>query len=207
VTNLIDINTPEKVPDHSYLDCVIEISHSNVNPLPIRNGSKLSKYNANKTPADFLMSDSDRNAINDAISQIDYKLNVLSEVNATYDVFQSFLCSEMENAGMRAKERNHNITQMRKSLYKSYWNNVLQHSLDNVCETDKVWTKFSGNCNVKRRLKHKYCIERKSFDKLHRQYKSRYQSSKQCDLNEKLNKSNSRDFWRISVKLEFQRIA
>jgi hypothetical protein len=52
-----------------------------------------------------------------------------------------------------------------KSLYKPYWNDLLQTMWDSASEKEKLWLKCDENTNLKRQLKQEYCNACDVFDK------------------------------------------
>lgn len=111
-------------------------------------------------------------------------------------MFEQLLWSEMDKCGMRARENSYTYTTTKRSTPKPYWDDTLQNSWDVLREQEKAWLKFKGPLSVRRTLKQKYCVQRKTFDRLHRKYKRKYQMQKRMELHNKLNSPDSRNFWR-----------
>ncbi|XP_033736423.1 uncharacterized protein LOC117324610 [Pecten maximus] len=107
----------------------------------------------------------------------------------------------MDSAGMGVKNQT-KVHANNKSLYKPYWNNELQVRWNSVCEKERRWLKCVDNQkSQKRQLKLEFCMERKGFDKLHRQIKRQFQATQVKELQKKLEQPNSRDFWRDIGKI------
>ena len=85
--------------------------------------------------------------------------------------------------------------------FKPYWNDELRNQWSIVCVSEKTWLHYTGAKRNKRNLKEAYCIERKTFDKLNRKCKRRYQLQQQQNLEEKMNNINQRDFWKSIEKI------
>ena len=63
----------------------------------------------------------------------------------------------------------------KKSRYKPYWSDDLQSAWDTVCEKERLWLRCRGSPVLKRRLRDSYNQQRKTFDKMNRCAKRKYQ--------------------------------
>jgi hypothetical protein len=91
------------------------------------------------------------------------------DVQNAYDEFQLLVKSEMENKlpTYESSPRDNR----RKLRYKPYWNENLSLQWKKVCESEKIWLRFTSANSMKRKRKEEYCIHRKPFDRLNRKYK------------------------------------
>ena len=99
----------------------------------------------------------------------------------------------MDIAGLTAGHQSQR-SKSSKSLYKPYWNDLLQTMWVSASEKEKLWLKCDKNTNLKRQLKQEYCSACDVFDKHLRKAKRQYQMKLQDDLLNDLEKPNSRDF-------------
>jgi hypothetical protein len=106
----------------------------------------------------------------------------------------------MDIAGLTAGYQSQ-MSKSAKSLYKPYWNDLLQTMWDSASEKEKLWLKCDENTNLKRQLKQEYCNACDVFDKHLRKVKRQYQMKLQDDLLNDLEKPNSRDFWKQIGKI------
>ncbi|VDH99281.1 Hypothetical predicted protein [Mytilus galloprovincialis] len=114
-----------------------------------------------------------------------------------YDEFESLIKTEMKDK--LSTHKSHVGTKRRK--YKPYWNEELGSLWKKVCETEKIWLRFTGHSSKKRTLKEDYCHNRKTFDRLNRKYKRQYQLQQQQTLEDKLSNMNQKDFWKSIGKI------
>jgi len=153
-----------------------------------------------KLKADFLSDESCAIRINETIIRIEYELTSNKCINESYNTFVDCLINEMDIAGLTAGHQSQR-SKSAKSLYKPYWNDLLQTMWDSASEKEKLWLKCDKNTNLKRQLKQEYCNARDVFDKHLHKAKRRYQMKLQDDLLNDLEKPNSRDFWKQIGKI------
>ena len=195
---------PTSFSNHSILKCYLNI-HSceaiqehNDSDHVSSTTNNIKRFNVKKVPIDFLKYTND---IQQTIQRIESKLSGATNANSAYDDFVTLLHDEMDKAGMSIQnvKDKHNG---KKSSYKPYWNDDLKTLWDKVSYKEHRWLKCPSNdCTLSKKLKHEFCLERKKFDKLHRKYKRQFQNKQVIDLQHKLDKPNSRDFWRDIGKI------
>ena len=121
------------------------------------------------------------------------------DVQNSYDEFHLLVKSEMENklsTYESSRRDNH-----RKLRYKPYWNKNLSFQWKKVCESEKLWLRFTGANNMKHKHKKEYCIQRKTFDHLNRKYKRQFQAQERQKIEDKLSEINQNDFWKSIGKI------
>ncbi|VDI09227.1 Hypothetical predicted protein [Mytilus galloprovincialis] len=172
---------PVSVPDHSLLTGEIRLPDNT--PCSItcdtsdRNiESTKRKYNVSSIPDSFLSDQERLDLIYGAINRIENSINVDNCVQSAYDNFCAVVKDEMKDKLPVIKNNTTNRNKHTKSMYKPYWNQVLQDQWNNVCKSEKDWLKSEGSnahkktywlksegSNAhKKTLKEKYCYERKS---------------------------------------------
>ena len=92
----------------------------------------------------------------------------------------------------------------KKSRYKPYWSDDLQSACDTVCEKERLWLRCRGSPVLKRRLRDSYNQQRKTFDKMNRCAKRKYQMAEQDRLKDMYNDHDTRNFWKYIGKLGLQ---
>jgi len=190
---------PESIPDHSLLYCDFKTSVKLETKSNIANNhdNKNTKYKVTNVPNDFLVNDEIRQKLLQTIDKIENYIKTENDIQHAYDEFENLIKDEMKNK-LSTYKCNSGI---KRKNYKPYWNDELGNQWSKVCETEKAWLRFKGpNCR-KRTLKDVYCFERKTFDKLNRKYKRKYQVQQQQKLEDKLNSANRRDFWKSIGKI------
>ena len=136
----------------------------------------------------------------ETIQKIENNIEVSSDVQNAYDEFQSLIKCEMDNKLPIYNNRSIR-DKSKKSRFKPYWNDVLAMQWDKVCETEKKWLRFNRSNCLKQKYKKEYCSERKTFDRLNRKFKRKYQTHERQKLEDKLCETNQRDFWKSIGKL------
>ena len=64
-----------------------------------------------------------------------------------------------------------------------------------------IWLPFTGANSMKRKLKEEYCIQRKTFDRLNRKYKRKFEAQERQKIEDKLSEINQYDFWKSIGKI------
>ena len=128
------------------------------------------------------------------------EINQHENVSGAYQQFCDFIRNEMDKhiewSVPSIKNR------PKKSRYKPYWNDDLQEQWSVVRAAELEWLRCDPNCFMKRRLKERYCLERRNFDRMNRRFKRQFQISKQNELSDLcVNNSESRNFWKYIGKL------
>ena len=205
VVNELGLQGNNKVPDHSLLMWSVTLKCNEVEAHITSNTNEhilpRSIYVTENIPSDFLTSPDLLDMVNETIQNIERCLNQHNDVNSAYDTFTSFLKSEMDNVlpKKRVVHKSHKRTR-----YKPYWSDELQCAWDTVCEKERLWLRCNGSPVLKRRLRDDYNQQRKSFDKLNRCAKRRYQMAEQDRLKDMYNDHDTRNFWRYIGKLGLQ---
>ncbi|VDI38103.1 Hypothetical predicted protein [Mytilus galloprovincialis] len=186
---------PESIPDHSLLYCDFKTS---LNLNIETNANKVSpKFNVKSMPHDFLSTAEIRHDVMQTIARIENYIIAENDIQHAYDEFESLIKTEMKDK--LSTHKSHVGTKRRK--YKPYWNEELGSLWKKVCETEKIWLRFTGHSSKKRTLKEDYCHKRKTFDRLNRKYKRQYQLQQQQTLEDKLSNMNQKDFWKSIGKI------
>ncbi|VDI14403.1 Hypothetical predicted protein [Mytilus galloprovincialis] len=184
---------PESIPDHSILLCDIKCVMKQNSENYDCKVSKRIKRNTKNVPNDFLTDESVQQMVRDTITKIENFIHVDQDIQSAYNEFQELVQREMSNRLPVVKQIQNKRS---KSFYKPYWNETLQKQWNTACEYEKQWLKFHGSPQRKKLMKDRYCYERKTFDKLNRKFKRKFNIQKERDLQEQLNSNCKRDFWR-----------
>ena len=204
-TLITDLNlvVPCSIPGHSVLmwdyrvTAVQSGSETDDNP-----GKSKKRFQVNDIPTSYMNNPDVIEALNVTIRKLERELEHKNDVSRAYKTFTEFVQTEMEK---HIQWKNVSVTRQRntKSMYKPYWNDELgtQWSEVKLCESE--WLKSKSNGATRRRLKEKFCDERRKFDKINRKYKRKFQIAKQHELADLCdqNGGNTRNFWKYIGKL------
>lgn len=102
------------------------------------------------------------NSISETIDRIENAIYVEDNIQTAYDEFGTLVKGEMDKKLPFVKNAK-NQNKSAKSMYKPYWNQTLQNQWNIVCA--------SGSTAHIKKMKEKFCSERKCFDKLNRKFK------------------------------------
>ena len=185
-------------PDHSILLCDIRVQKLPESAVPVHesarqaNGTTHKRYRLNKMPADFMTSELSKQALLNVIN----KVECLRENQDNIDAIYSELCDTV------IKEMNDCIPysdcskKLRKSCrpHKPYWNDELATLWKNVCEKERLFTRFRGKKRERTRLLSEYKYVQHFFEKKLRHFERVHR--KQCmDDIETLTTGSPLEFW------------
>ena len=208
ITNVISdfgMTPPNTIPGHSLL----ELEYENIltstgrqnligNDTSITSSNK--RYKLDSIPESYMNNPEVLHALRETIERIDNEINQRENVSGAYQQFCDFIRNEMDKhiewSVPSIKNR------PKKSRYKPHWNDDLQEQWSVVRAAELEWLRCDPNCFTKRRLKERYCLERRNFDRMNRRFKRQFQISKQNELSDLcVNNSESRNFWKYIGKL------
>ena len=194
---IMDLNlpVPRSIPGHSILEWVhaSTCTQSDDKSNDIRAVAK-KRYKLSNISDTYMNNAEIMQKLNDTIRRMETEISLKADISSVYDEFLTFVQSEMDKhiESVTLKDRKSQA----KSLYKPYWNEELQIQWDVVklCESD--WLRYKGDPNHRRRLKERFCAERRTFDRLNRRHKQNHQVAKQRELHDMCLESgaNSRKF-------------
>ena len=192
---------PTSIPDHSLLTCELltpsmersdNASASDVRSPPSKT------YNTRAIPPDFMLDDDARAQVQQTLQRIEHAINLNTDIQCAYDEFLTVIRSEMEKRLPAKRYHDRNKTY---SKYKPYWNDLLTEQWNITRESERRWLRCTGSGQEKRKLREKFCGERKVFDKLNRKFKRQYQKQERLRIHDQLCNSNQNEFWRSIGKV------
>ena len=204
VIRLYSMAAPEHVPDHSIIQCSLQLpSNTDMPPLDTRsipiNLSASKRFKIQLPPDDFMQNEELQSRILDAINHIENDIDSRLKINNIYNEWSKVVAEEMERVFEPVTIKS-NSDKRHKSFKKPYWNNELQTQWDITAAAEKFWLKCKDTYQKKVR-KETYCIERRHFDQLNRKYKRAYQQQEKLHLLDLQHQINSRDFWQHIGKI------
>ena len=205
LVNELSMQGNRKIPDHSLLLWTVPLSNVEREVIDVtdkqpKNHEHVTRqsYNVTNVPIDFLSNADAMGAIEDTILKIEHSLETERNVSAAYESFLNLINSEMNK---HLPKKHFKKTTQSKSSYKPYWCNELQQAWNLVCDRERCWLKCRGSQAEKSRLRQLYNSERKTFDKIHRSAKRKYQTSEHERLKNLYSDNDTRGFWKYIGKL------
>ena len=218
VVNMLNIQPPRSLPDHSLLMGTFETSfyvkssgqHFPQNFPRVLNPHKShfsipkQKKNLKKMSSEFLMTPETRQQVLLTINRIESAQSSQQEINRLWSEIKSLFLTELDKLPSRSISQNKKQNKLYRKSQK-FWNDGLEALWKTTCQAEKAFLRFKVKTNVdlrtKAELRIKFKNAKKLFDRTFRQAERNFRKH-QNEILEKDAKCNPADMWSKLNKLK-----
>ena len=199
-----------KIPDHSLLTCVMNLSRYDIShnepgttseeneACSYGNQPTFRMYEVRNVPQNILSDDISTEAVERIIFRLENDRMTQREFDAIYTNLVDVIHSEMDN-NLNYRDIRAGAKKRKRHFAKPWWSEELKKLWDNVREAENKFLRCSDNRN-KRSLLADYVSARKKFDKQLRQNERQYYTKQREDLCN-FQTQNPKEFWSRIKKL------
>ena len=217
IVNMLNIQPPRSLPDHSLLLGTFETSFYDksskpyfpqsfppvIHPPKPQSSTLKPKKNLKKMTNGFLMTDEIRQEVLQTINKIENAQSSQQEINQLWSEIKSLFLKELDKLPSRPTTNNKKQNRLYRKCQK-FWNDDLESLWKTTCQAEKAVLTFKVRTNadlrIKSELRNHFKNAQKNFDRTFRQAERNFRK-KQYETLENDAKVNPTDMWTKLKKL------